>query len=149
MKKKIRKLLYGKCPGFKGSFPYYNTKVYFPENSHIFHKACEQGTYEHDIVKLILSLIKSDTYFFDVGANIGLIAIPILFNRPTCKCISFEPSPNSLPFLMKTAKESELAKRWEIVGNAVGAARGECDFNLSNSAYSAFEGIKSTGRVPV
>ncbi|PKN38358.1 MAG: hypothetical protein CVU62_05760 [Deltaproteobacteria bacterium HGW-Deltaproteobacteria-2] len=149
MKKKIRKWLYGKCPGFKGAFPYYGTKVYFPKNSYIFNLACDQGTYEHDMVKLILTLIKADTYYFDVGANIGLMAIPILYNRPTCKCLSFEPSPNAIPYLLRTVEESQFHNRWVVINKAVGEELGELDFNVSSASLSAFDGFKNTGRAPV
>jgi len=60
-RRKIKKWLFGSCPGIKGAFPYYGVKVYFPKNSLIFQLACEQSVYEHENIKMLLSLIKPDT----------------------------------------------------------------------------------------
>lgn len=146
MKKKIRKWLYGKCPGLKGAFPYYGTKVYFPKNSHIFNMACDQGTYEHEIVKLLLTLVKPNSHFFDVGANIGLLSIPILYHIGSSHVVSFEPSPNALPYLMRTAEESAFRDRWKVIGKAASDHAGEITFSISSSALGAFDGILDTKR---
>lgn len=146
MKKRFRKWLYGKCPGFKGAFPYYGTKVYFPPHSHIFNLACEQGTYEHDIVQLLIRLIKPDSYFFDVGANIGLISVPILYQCRSNRVVSFEPSPNTLPYLQRTIATSLYRTRWVIVNKAVGAEIGETEFHVSAPQEGAFDGINDTKR---
>ncbi len=76
--KRAKKLLYGKFPGFAGSFPYCGVKVYFPANSLIFQRACEEKIYERDLVRLLSALVRPETAYFDVGANIGLMSIPIL-----------------------------------------------------------------------
>lgn len=147
MKKKIRMWLYGKCPGFVGAFPYYGVKVYFPKNSLIFRLACEQGVYEHENIIMLLSLIKPDTVYFDVGANIGLTSIPILRTLPACRVVSFEPSPNALPYLLRTAKKSKYTDRWTIVGKATGNKTGETRFHIASLEKGAFDGIKDTKRV--
>jgi FkbM family methyltransferase len=51
-------------------------------------------------------MAKPDTTVFDVGANIGLMAIPLLTHVPECRVISFEPSENSVPYLRKTIEGS-------------------------------------------
>jgi FkbM family methyltransferase len=147
VKKRIRKWLYGKCPGFRGSFPYYGIKVYFPINSHIFGLACEKNGYEHETVNLIRALIKPRSHFFDIGANIGLISIPILRSCYDCIVYSFEPSPNALPYLHQTAAESPFTDRWRIIGKAVGSEVGETMFSISSPERGAYDGIKDTKRV--
>jgi len=147
VKKKIRKWLYGKCPGFAGAFPYYGVKVYFPKNSLIFQLACEQSVYEHENIKMLLSLIKPDTVYFDIGANIGLMSIPVLRTLPNCRVVSFEPSPNALPFLLRTAEGSRYGDRWTIVGKATGNNIGETTFHISSIERGAFDSIKDTKRV--
>ena len=149
MKKKIKKWLYDRCPGIAGAFPYFGVKVYFPKGCHLFYRACEEGVYEHTAIRILSQLVKENTFFFDVGANIGLISIPVLKNNPSCHCVAFEPSPNTLPHLERTANESELANRWKIIGKAIGAGPGELDFHLSSAALGAYDGFKSTGRVPI
>jgi FkbM family methyltransferase len=146
-RKKMRKWLFGKCPGFRGAFPYYGTKVYFPKNSIIFNMACDQGTYEHEIVKLLLTIVKPNSYFFDVGANIGLLSIPILFHIESCQVVSFEPSPNALPFLMRTVEESRFRNRWNVIGKVVTDNEGDIKFTISSAAQGAFDGICDTKRL--
>lgn len=147
LRRKMKKWLFGKCPGIRGSFPYYGAKVYFPEGSHIFDMACEQGVYEHENIVLLLSLVKPKSYFIDVGANIGLMSIPILHSCLDCKVMSFEPSPNALPFLLRTAAESKYSDRWIIVGKAAGEESGETKFHLASPDKGAFDGINDTERV--
>ena len=91
--------LYGRCPGFAGSFPYFGTKVYFPKGSLSFRSACKQGIFEADNVRILQALARPDAVLFDVGANIGLMAVPVLRHEPGCRVVSFEPSANVLSFL--------------------------------------------------
>ena len=149
IKRKIKELVYDKLKWGCRSFPYFGVKVYFPKGSHLFYRACAEGVYEQSVVDILSLLVKKNTFFFDVGANIGLISIPILKNNPSCRCISFEPSPNALPYLERTLSESSLADRWQVIGRAVGAESGESDFYLSIPELGAYEGLKSAGRVLV
>lgn len=146
IRQKVKKWLYGNCPGFAGSFPYFKTKTYFPPNSLVFTLACEQGIYEADSLSLILSLVKEDTVYFDVGANIGMMSIPVLHNKQNVRVISIEPSPNTLPYLQKTAKKSVYRDRWVIVGKAVGETKGAIDFFVASPELGAFDGRNDTKR---
>jgi FkbM family methyltransferase len=143
----MKEWLYGKCPGLRGAFPYYGVKVYFPINSLIFHLACEQGVYEHENIKMILSLIKPETFYFDVGANIGLMSIPILRTKSDCKVVSFEPSPNSLPYLIKTHERSSFRERWAIIGKGAANHIGDQRFFASSMEMGAFDSLAHTGTI--
>ncbi|MDD1444462.1 FkbM family methyltransferase, partial [Dolichospermum sp. ST_sed3] len=84
--------------------------------------------------------------YFDVGSNIGLLAIPILSHNPTCTVISIEPSPNSLPFLTHTIKKSNFSLRWYLIPKAAGDVVGSSPFTVTSSGDGAFDGFKSTRR---
>jgi FkbM family methyltransferase len=142
----IKKWLYGSCPGFVGSFPYFGTSVYFPKESWLFSLACEQGIYEIHNIQLLLKLIKSNSFYFDIGANIGLMAIPILRNCPDCKVVSWEPSPNTLAYLTRTAENSEFSDRWQIIGKAAGNEVGEVEFTIADAQLGALDGFRDTQR---
>lgn len=139
--------LYGSCPGFAGAFPYYGVKVHFPKGSRSFWAACDQGIYEADNVRILLALARPDAVMFDIGANIGLMAAPVLRHEPKCRIVSFEPSPNVLPYLQRTIEESAHRDRWTLVPKAVGATPGRVTFSLSDQANSLFDGIRPTQRV--
>ncbi len=151
MRRKLRslakKLIYGHLPGTAGAFPYFGTRVYFSSGSLSFQAANEQGIFEADNVRILQALARPDSVSFDVGANIGLMAVPVLSREPKCRVVSFEPSPNTLPFLKRTIAGSVHRDRWTLVPKAVGAQSGKVTFSLSDQSNSLFDGIRPTQRV--
>lgn len=140
--------LYGCCPGFSGAYTYCGTKFYFPNRSFSFRAFCSGGVYEPDNTALLTTLAKPQTVMFDVGANIGLMSIPVLASVPDVRVVSFEPSPNTAPWLERTVRESAHAARWQLVTKAVGATLGTTKFNVSSQRLSLWDGRQNTGRVP-
>lgn len=147
LRKSLKRWLYGSCPGFAGSFPYFGVEVFFPPRSESFYAACEQGIYEADIARLLQKLARPSTHVFDVGANIGLMAIPVLQNCQDCSVVSFEPSPSSLPYLRRTVSGSGYADRWRLVEKALSDREGELDFAVCRPQDSLYEGFRSSGRL--
>ena len=143
----VKTFLYGRCPGFAGSFLYFGTRVYFPRRSSIFAAACQQGVYEADIVHLLTQFVRPHTTCFDVGGNIGLMAIPVLNACHDCRVVSFEPSPNSLPYLTRTIAESRYSNRWLINPYALWAEAGELEFCVGDPRDALYEGFKSSERI--
>ena len=146
---RVKRWLYGSCPGFAGSFPYFGTRVYFPTRSIIFDAACQQGIYEQPNLRAILSFLRDGSHVLDVGANIGLMSVPVLASNSGVKLVSYEPSPDTLRFLARTRQGSAFADRWEVVGKAVGAAPGISKFSLGPVELGVFDSLKSTGRAAV
>ena len=147
LRKSIKNWLYGSCPGFAGSFRYFGTRVYFPKGSLSFTEACKQGVFESDNLRILQSLVRPNTTYFDIGANIGLMAVPVLQHNPSCRVVSFEPSPNVLPYLQRTVAESAYRERWTLVPKAVSTQSGKVTFTLSDQTDSLFDGIRPTHRV--
>lgn len=146
LRQRIKMWLYGSCPGFAGAFPYFGTKVYFPKNSLLFKLVCQQGIYERENLNLILSLIHPETTYFDVGGNIGLMSIPVLQKYESCQVVSFEPSPNTLNYLVRTCENSQYANRWHVIGKGAGSEPGIVDFFMANPGMGAFDGLRDTKR---
>jgi FkbM family methyltransferase len=142
----FKKWLYGSCPGFAGRFPYYGTSVHFPPRATLFRAVCEHGTFEPDVTERLVQSARPDATVFDVGANIGLMAIPVLRSNPSCRVVSFEPSPNSLPFLIRTAAESAYRDRWTVVGKGLSDQCGETDFVVGRPEDAVYEGFKKSDR---
>lgn len=92
--------------------------------------ACKQGIYESENLKLIYHFVRPNSVYFDVGANIGLMSIPLLYSCPSCTVVSMEPSPNTLKFLIRTFEGSGFGNRWRIVGKAAGSSMGSMNFLL-------------------
>lgn len=143
---RLKRWIYGSCPGFAGSFSYFGTRVFFPKGSHIFEKACESGVYERDNLKLLAALVRPGTAYLDVGANIGLLSIPLLHYFPTCRVVSFEPSPNTLPYLRQTQSQSGFGDRWQVVGKAVGSRPGELEMFTHAPGLGAYDSLRDIHR---
>lgn len=142
----VKKVLFGSVPFFRGRFRYYGQLVYFPLGSYIFELACAHGIYEHDVANLILTIVERGTTYFDVGANIGLLSVPVLACRSDVKIVSIEASPHTLPFLRKTHAAAKSPENWTVIGAAVGAQSGKAEFWSGGGATGAFDGLKDTGR---
>jgi len=137
---------YEAIPGLRGSFPYYGTRVYFPERSLIFQLACEQGVYEHENLKLLLSLVRPDGWYFDVGANIGLLSVPVLASAAGCRVLSVEPSPATFRCLARTRELSSFRDRWRVLDAVAGNTVGETDLYVFPGGLGAFDGTRDTAR---
>jgi FkbM family methyltransferase len=139
--------LYNSVPGFSGRFPYFGTMVHFPKGALIFRAVCDQGIFEAEIVQRMVKLARPNTTVFDVGANLGLMSVPVLKQCPACQVVSFEPSPSSLPFLERTRTESHYRDRWTIVGAGVAEQPGELDFTVGSPHDALYEGFRSGDRI--
>src|SRR5260370_41960132 len=139
-----KKLLFGSLPFIRGKFPYYGHAVYFPPGSHTFERACADGIYERETVNFILSLVEPGTTYFDVGANIGLLSVPVLAERPFVKVVSIEAAPDTLHFLKKTQAAAPRRADWTVLGAAVGSENGEIEFWAGPAAMGHFDGLRDT-----
>jgi FkbM family methyltransferase len=143
LRRRAKYWLYNSVPGFAGRFPYFGTSVHFPPGAPIFRVLCEQGGFEPEIVERLVKLAAPATTVFDVGANLGLMAIPVLRACDSCRVVSFEPSPNSLTFLRQTHRDSTFGDRWQVIEKALAGAAGELDFVVGRPEDALFEGFKS------
>jgi FkbM family methyltransferase len=60
------------------------------------------GVYGSDIVKFLKKNVKEKDVFFDVGANIGSIGLPVVKSKPCIQYHAFEASPHVFEYLTKT-----------------------------------------------
>src|SRR5580765_4723787 len=106
IRSKLREWVYGRCFGVAGSFPYYGTWIHFPKNCRIFKSTCRQGTFERSNVNMLCCFARRGGTLLDIGANIGLMAAPVLRLCPEVQVVSFEPSPGTLKYLERTVSNS-------------------------------------------
>jgi FkbM family methyltransferase len=137
-------LVRGLIPGLRGRFDYHGTRVYFPKASFLFRKVCEKGTWEPEVTAWLCRAAKPNKLFIDVGANIGLTSIPVLRNVLESRVLSFEPSPNSLPYLQRTWRTSKFHDRWEIVPKAASNTIGSIQFHVGDPRNAAWDGLRDT-----
>ncbi|MFZ4595745.1 MAG: FkbM family methyltransferase [Verrucomicrobiaceae bacterium] len=142
----LKYLLHGPLNIGRGSFPYERSQVFFPRGSIIFRAACAEGIYEADVRRVLLTLVKPGTWYFDIGANIGLLSLPVLANMPDVHVLSAEPSQSSLPFLKRTWEVSAWKDRWHLEHRAINDTPGEVTFSVAEPSMGAFEGMRDTSR---
>ena len=140
LKRRIKRLLGNTL----GHFRYYGTRVFFPPGSPTFGAAVDDGVYEYQCTKLVTALVAPRSTYFDVGANIGLMSIPVLHGCPTCQVVSFEPSPTTLACLKRTCAGSPFTDRWTVIGLGVGDTSGATEFHMAVKG-GAFDGLRPTG----
>jgi len=142
----LKHFVHTNIPGMRGWFRYFGEKIYFPHQSLIFSLACEQGIYESDNLHLLRHFVKPGSVYFDIGANIGLLSIPILESDKETKVVSIEGSPGTFPYLNRTQQESRFGDRWIVLDDAIGSEPGEMMFYKSKDSVGVYDGLKDTGR---
>lgn len=128
------------------SISYFGETVYFHPGSHVAERAVREGVYERNVVNSILSLIDFGSIYIDVGANIGLLSLPILASRHDVRVVSIEASPGPARCLERTRHRAAVGERWSIVAKAVGSKEGWAPFFKRSNAFSAFDGVVDTKR---
>ena len=146
LRHRFKHWLYGRCPGYAGVFPYFGERVHFPRGSMLFTLACEQGIFELGNVNLLRAAARPGSWYFDVGANIGLMSAPLLDSLPDITVVSVEASPRTAECLGRTIAGSPRRDRWHFVPKALGAAEGEIEFFASAASHGVFDGLRDTGR---
>ena len=129
-----------------GYFPYFGEKVFCSRNNHILDRISIESIFEEEILKYILMFIKPKSCFFDVGANIGALTIPVLRTRPDIEAVSVECSPSTLPYLEQTYRQSNFSARWKLDRRAVAMLEGLVQFHTTGSDFGAFDSLQDTGR---
>jgi FkbM family methyltransferase len=61
--------------------------------------------------------------------------------------VSFDPSPNSLPYLQRTVAGRRFKDRWTVVPKALSDSPGQAEFCLASPELSMFDGLRDTRRV--
>jgi FkbM family methyltransferase len=108
--------------------------------------------YEHETLGALcdeLRLRKALT-FLDVGANIGLISLPLLRRFPDLRIEAFEPGPHQSSLLEETIKYNNLASRLFLHKTALADYKGETDFYIHSYGDmlngGSGDGLIDTGR---
>jgi FkbM family methyltransferase len=57
------------------------------------------GEYERDTVRVLVDLLPPNGYFFDAGANVGMISVALGHRRPTATIIAVEAHPDNVAAL--------------------------------------------------
>lgn len=131
----------------KGNFTYCDQQVFFPKNNAIFKRTMAEGIFEQANFETMDLLVKPNTEVFDIGANIGIMLIPILKSHQDITLVAVEASPNNIPYLKKTHANSPYKNRWTIIDKAAYNFDGKLTFHLANEADGAFDCVYDNKRI--
>lgn len=76
------------------------------------------GIYEKKSIDFLLKNVDDNTFFFDIGANIGAIGLPVLKKKKSIQYIAFEASPWIADFLRLNLKQNAVVD-FEVINQAV------------------------------
>lgn len=98
----------------------------------VFGRYLMKGTYSPEITDLILKAYagKNGGTFVDIGANIGLITVPVA--KAGIDCLSFEPDPENFAFLRRNVEAAGVADRVTLYNMAVYDREGRLSFEKSD-----------------
>lgn len=132
----------------RGVIKYFEEKLYFPKHSLSFEYTFKNGIYEQDNLHFIIDLTREGSYYIDIGANVGLMSIPILKRFEKVQVISVEANESTFNFLKKTHEQCSAKERWRLIHSAASDASGQdVELHVSSEDKSAFASIKDTNRV--
>ncbi|MDN3655856.1 FkbM family methyltransferase [Ferruginibacter paludis] len=66
------------------------------------------GVYQKKEVEFLIKHIEEGSFYFDIGANIGALGLPVVKQKPGIKYIGFEASPLTYSYLEKNFSENKI-----------------------------------------
>src|SRR6185369_7177460 len=124
LRKWIKEKVYYKYLNRVGHFRYFNQELFFPKGSLSFVQVFKNGVYEWDNLRFVLGNIPDNSTYFDVGANLGLMSLPILDQTRNVNVIALEASPQMFMYLQKTRERSKYKDKWILINKAVSDSPG-------------------------
>jgi FkbM family methyltransferase len=126
------------------SYTYFGIRIAHAPGDLLVQRAVQEGVFESDVVKTLGTFLRPGSAYFDIGANLGLLAIPFL-GQQGLQVHSFEPCPTVLQYLRETCRNA-ARPNWHLHEVALGAADGTADFHLGGAQEAAYAGLQATGR---
>jgi FkbM family methyltransferase len=118
-------------------------------------KRAAEVSYEGFFLERILSSLKAEDVFFDVGANIGLVSL-IVARQPQFnhgRVHGFEPEPRNLEHMRRNIAANDLAASVQAHGVALSKAEGTAELFVRGEAgegrHSLVSERGSTGAIKV
>ncbi|MEQ6341732.1 MAG: FkbM family methyltransferase [Gammaproteobacteria bacterium] len=107
-----------------------------PKDRVIFYTYAQTGSWSSSFQSELIDrfFIHGKGTFLDIGANIGLTAIPAAI-RHGIQCFAFEPDPVNFQLLKRNIERNKVADRITIFNVALHDTQGVLDFELSENNW--------------
>jgi FkbM family methyltransferase len=99
------------------------------------------GGFEDAECRLLIALTKPETIAIDVGANVGIHAIPIAASSPTATVLAIEPVPRNARRLQDNIDANSI-RNAEVMEVAVGSGEGLITLHVADDpAYASTDAV--------
>jgi FkbM family methyltransferase len=99
------------------------------------------GGFEDAECRLLIALTRPNSTAIDVGANVGIHAIPMAASSPTAKILAIEPLPSNVRRLRQNA-EANMIDNLDVLELAVGRAQGVATLHVADDpAYASTDAV--------
>jgi FkbM family methyltransferase len=93
------------------------------------------GTWEANVISLLIAELRPGDVFLDVGAYVGFYSLLAASKvRPTGRVVALEPDPGVLPYLRRTLARNKALV--EVYSTAIASEQGEMHFSASSDKRS-------------
>jgi FkbM family methyltransferase len=101
-----------------------------------------EGEYEPEITRLLMTELRFDDVFYDVGANVGYYTCAAL-KKPTKSVLAFEPDPVSASVIRLNLRLNALeGPSCQVMEMALGRTAGRGIFHRSHAFNSGMSGLR-------
>jgi FkbM family methyltransferase len=101
------------------------------------------GSWEHWVYDTCKWIMPRDGVFFDIGANVGYMAIELLHEFPDARGVLFEPQPQLIGALNRSIELNRLHQRCQVLECALSDASGMA--RLNRFAHDGHASISRVG----
>jgi len=125
---------------------YYGYKCAYWPGDTLIYQLNKGYSYERDTIASAIKDLPTDAVIFDIGSNIGLIALALARQIPNSQIYCFEPSPHAYGCLTQTVNQNKLDQRIRLNNIALSDQLGEVEFFIHGKTAASGDGLKDTGR---
>jgi len=99
------------------------------------------GGFEDAECRLLVALANPQSMAIDVGANVGIHAVPLAASAPSVTVLAIEPVPSNVRRLYSNVRANSI-QNVDVIEAAVGAAEGLTTLHVANDpAYASTEAV--------
>ncbi len=95
---------------------------------------------DYDFIAKSVALMKQyasfdqERYVIDIGANIGIVCIPLVAENHFPRALAFEPTPNSVAYLKQNILQNGLSEKIDVFAMGLSSSRSEMEMELSSES---------------
>ena len=127
---------------------YRGFELHYSKGTSLVESIQDGRTYEPEVTqRLVAALdVANSGLFLDIGANIGLITLNVLAERPGVLVVAFEPGTHQAGLLERTVASNRLGDRVTVLRSALSHREGTARFAVHRSRHASGDGFLDTRR---